>query len=48
MSDFIVSALGLVGVVVASVLICWVINKLAAQELNELREFKAKHEKEDK
>lgn len=42
MSDFIVSALGLVGVVVASVLLCWVINKLAAQELKELHKFKEK------
>ena len=42
MSDFIVSVFALVGVVVASVLICWVINKIAAQELKELHKFKEK------
>lgn len=44
MSDFILSAIELVGVVVASALIWWVINELAAQEIKEL--FKEKEEKE--
>jgi hypothetical protein len=48
MSDFIATVFTFVGAGVAVVLICWVINELAAMELNELREFKAKHEKEDK
>ena len=46
MSDFIVSALVLVGGVVASALISLGINKLAALELKELLKYKEKEEEE--
>ena len=46
MSDFIVSALVLVGGVVASALISWGINKLAALELKELLKHKEKEDEE--
>ncbi len=46
MSDFIVSALVLVGGVVASALISWGINKLAALELKELLKYKEKDAEE--
>lgn len=46
MSDFIVSALVIVGGVVASALISWGINKLAALELKELLKYKEKEEEE--
>ena len=47
MSDFIVGALAwLVGGVVASALISWGINKLAALELKELLKYKEKEDEE--
>lgn len=47
MSNFIVGAIELVGVLVVSALICWGINKLAVQELRELQKFKEKEGKKD-
>ena len=47
MSDFIATVFTFVGAGVAVVLICWVINELAAQEIKELQKIKEKEEKEE-
>ena len=44
MSDFIATVFTFVGAGVAVVLICWVINELAAREIKELFEKEDKHD----
>lgn len=44
MSDFIATVFTFVGAGVAVVLICWVINELAAMEIKELFEKEDKHD----